>query len=309
MFDDPPSQASKQGPVAGQILSANPVSEPSDFFPPTPPVPVKNHSTAKIAGAVFGLMFLVGGLAAGVTLLMQPQLLNQKAQTVSYLGTCTIMQTCNTYGTNGSVTSYCDPSGKIIAVGPYPNGVCSFGEFSRKCTSCSSGNCYQECVSLAGTAPQNQCFDGAWSDCKNAPVSTCPSTECQPIPGLLSGASACMSTEAPNTVVYCCPKGQYDVNGKCTTLQVCDPTAKCDKYGAYGATTRCTKDGGLTATYCCNPGEVIAESQCIKPCTNNACTGYRDTVTGTTACGNTKGQIKFCCPDGQKIVGTSCVKK
>lgn len=73
------SPVSQGMPPLGRVISETVVSAPSDFFPPTPPTPEKKFGGGKLIATFLGVLLLVGGLATGVVLVSQPQLLEQKA--------------------------------------------------------------------------------------------------------------------------------------------------------------------------------------------------------------------------------------
>lgn len=66
--------------VSTYFPQATPNASPSDFFPPIPPAPsARQFGDKRIIATFLGMLLLVGGLGAGVIIVQNPQLINQKA--------------------------------------------------------------------------------------------------------------------------------------------------------------------------------------------------------------------------------------
>lgn len=82
----PPAPTNPQGASPGN-LGANiptnfPTTSPTDYFPQyQPTTPSKTFGTTKIIATFFGILILVMGLGAGVVLVKNPQLFEQRAST------------------------------------------------------------------------------------------------------------------------------------------------------------------------------------------------------------------------------------
>jgi hypothetical protein len=163
---------------------------------------VKKFGGPKIISTVLGMLLLAGGVGAGVVLVMQPQLLNQKAYPIDYANypSCSTMSsycspTSSTISgseicqnTDGSIKYCCPPGNQNVG------GVCKYD--CRTGAACANG---YTCGTTGVCEPSNSMTCGRDSTAPVCCTGTCPVADRVCEPGPTGVRNECKTTGANGT--------------------------------------------------------------------------------------------------------------
>jgi hypothetical protein len=271
-----PASPSQGGPAPQTPIQSgqNPVSDssaaPGFDIPPVITTPKKKFGGGKIIATILGLLLLVGGIGAGVVLVQQRQLFQQKAATQAECGgTCSCVNTSGyptitsgtcTAGAGGSACGCKCPSGSVV----------------------SSNNCQMTKL---------ECTPGQTSSCAYCGTKTCNSSGSW---GSCIGQGVC--SPGSTSTSGCTGGGTKTCNNSCQWESCIGGTTVTKKYKCSGTT--CVEDdanGTYTSSNCDNactssnyPCKVCSGSTCVSsgntPCTKNLNQCETDTECSERTC-------------------------
>ena len=184
----------------------------------------QKNSIRKIISVVFGVSILGAGLIAGVILVIQPQLFNQKAAGVDYIGPCGPNLSC--------VSGFTNP----------PNGS----------TVCKSNNV---------NVPYLSCCNAGYRIYKNTCYKLCDfGLSCGSVKNRPKGSSICAINSETVPFASCCPAGKVIFKETNTCVKPCGSGLVCSPYSLSGATSSCLSmaTGGEKMVNCCAPDYTVS---------------------------------------------------
>lgn len=372
MPDNPDPTAVNMVPVAPVVEEVPPMPPPtdlpsldSDVPPPSPelsggagptadiqnlgippvisPLKPKGRIPGRMVATILGILVLVGGLGAGVVLVRQQQLFQQKAAAncpSGYYACGTDMASCCHVFTGSTTapvsscscgtysgTNTCKPCGNASPTSGTGNGSsCTPG--SSEAQSCTTG------VSNLCQGTQNRTCSsdgtwGSWGSCVALPGG-CPAS-CSP-PGSSQSEDCNINGGQGTTTRTCSSDGVWESWGSCipNTNNACSPgsseaqscttpdgqqgtqNATCSSSGTWGSWGSCVALG-CTSSAQCGQGQTCTNGQCIS---SGSCTysGSPDTcVYDNNICpyfmGGTNGKqycYKVQAEMGWKYCGSAC---
>lgn len=189
---------------------------------------IKSMGGTKAVSALFGMLLLAGGVGAGIVLVTQPQLLEQKAATTGYIlkcdpatEACPDGYTCDLRSMNcvnyNTDENYCGMAGKVCT----SSQTCIFGECVS--THCSTADPGYECNACDGSLfcqPDTSITCGEWR-AANCPLPRCGDGICN------ENAASCGPDCGTGIIdcggLQCAAEDCHCTGGNLCTSLVCDP--------------------------------------------------------------------------------------